>query len=75
MTKNNSVARIAVYAMGSVRCIYYNVEQMISEIGIMLVFSKKQKCKSGKVSFELFKRLMVAMGSNVYIKHSNFVTK
>jgi len=64
-----------VYTLGSARCIYYNVQQMISEIEIMLVISKKQRCEADRVTFEVFKRLMVAMCSNVCIKHANFVTK
>jgi len=48
---------------------------MISEIEILLVISKKQRCKAGRVSFKVFQRLMVAMGSNICIKHANFMTK
>jgi hypothetical protein len=48
---------------------------MISDIEIMLVVSKKQRCKAGRVSFKVFKRLMVAMGSNICIKHADLGTK
>jgi len=75
MTKNDQVERITVYRLCSARFIYYSVKQMISGIGILLVISKKQRCKAGRVSFKVFKRLVVAMGSNICIKHANFLTK
>jgi len=75
MTKNDQVTRFAVYTLYSARFIYYSAQQMISEIEILLVISKKQRCKAGRVSFKVFKRLMVAVGSNICIKHTNFMTK